>query len=687
MWYRFVVNPMLSIRSVLGLVFVLSAGACSDSDLYSSTGLEPLRPDRIAVAGKVCTEDTSGSRFPVKVLVIFDSSLDMQRADPSGLRFVGPSGSLDGLIQRNRNQPHVRFGFVGLSSTAKALPPPNGQRYFRPQDPEVSLALVQLQSLASDNQRDLMNALSQAESFITGDMATSSPGEILRTRYLVYMLLAGPPSPPVTAKTVTKQVEALRDLVYESGALEFSLNIGLMYYGPRTIDQAPEPYNCYAAAGACTCPGGGAGGQYCSVYCDVTSGVDWEGRMATAREVYEGMTFAGNGRFVEYPCPWNIDVNVDIASTTINLVKKDIVAYNTNVLLTTDGPELDSDGDGLTDSEESNAPTPTDPLLADTDGDGLGDRVEFRTAPRQNPLDNTDRPRSCPDPGIVGVIPDRDLDLLNDCEEGLLETSATIPDSDGDGLTDYLEFMSGTLPTSDEDRLLDFDADGIPNAVEVTEHLNPRTNDGRLRGEHGYRSTVTPLGMQRVPFMEDTDQLRAVVFRSASAEVVGGQAYIKWDPAAGTLEWSDARFIGANPYTPQPVTINGSGVYRLEARAPNGLTIWCEVYVTVSQLPDSVVEVYPLITVTDRNCYDVRISNIKLLETKSNDASMRGVNRILMFFTQAPSDRLTSPGISQVAELRVRYQCTDPDKLSTCARNPSVPALELTTDKFVTVLP
>ena len=120
---------------------------------------------------------------------------------------------------------------------------------------------------------------------------------------------------------------------------------------------------------------------------------------------------------------------------------------------------VDSDGDGLSDTEE--AARGTDPLDADTDDDGLTDGAEVNLY-GTNPLSS-----------------DSDADGLSDSQELGLGTSPTDSDSDDDGLTDGAEVnLYGTNPLS-----LDSDADGLSDAQEValgTDPTDPDSNDNGI---------------------------------------------------------------------------------------------------------------------------------------------------------------------------------------------------------------
>jgi hypothetical protein len=101
----------------------------------------------------------------------------------------------------------------------------------------------------------------------------------------------------------------------------------------------------------------------------------------------------------------------------------------------------DSDGDGLTDVDETNK-YGTDPFKADTDGGGVndGDEVLINATNPNNALDDIDT----------------DGDGLGDGEERLIyKTDYLNPDTDGGGVKDGAEVWRGTDPLDPADDLID----------------------------------------------------------------------------------------------------------------------------------------------------------------------------------------------------------------------------------------
>ena len=121
---------------------------------------------------------------------------------------------------------------------------------------------------------------------------------------------------------------------------------------------------------------------------------------------------------------------------------------------------IDTDGDGLTDSDEINIYL-TDPNNPDTDGDGLSDGSEI-ILQQMNAT-------SCPDP----LNPDSDGDGLSDGYENDFGPNMCNADVDGDGLLDGAEITLGTNPN-----VADTDGDGLSDGDEVNiHHTNPLVVD------------------------------------------------------------------------------------------------------------------------------------------------------------------------------------------------------------------
>lgn len=104
----------------------------------------------------------------------------------------------------------------------------------------------------------------------------------------------------------------------------------------------------------------------------------------------------------------------------------------------------DTDGDSLTDSYEVDHGL--NPSSGDTDGDGMPDGWE---------VGNNLNPRSAE--GRDGASGDSDRDGLCNYDEFQLECDPNAVDSDGDGVSDFLEIRNGSNPADGTDR-------GVPSA-------------------------------------------------------------------------------------------------------------------------------------------------------------------------------------------------------------------------------
>jgi len=162
------------------------------------------------------------------------------------------------------------------------------------------------------------------------------------------------------------------------------------------------------------------------------------------------------------------------------------VAMNLNALPRNGLSLVDTDGDGLTDDEEYLAGT--SPFVADTDGDGFSDLIEVRqTNAGLDPLFSGD--------GDCRMTTDRlddDGDGLLNCEERYFGTNSRLIDSDADGFPDDVEIRMGTNPSA-ADTLTDTDFDGALNGTELAAHTDPLHNDVADFSRIAYRTSLRLL--------------------------------------------------------------------------------------------------------------------------------------------------------------------------------------------------
>lgn len=114
---------------------------------------------------------------------------------------------------------------------------------------------------------------------------------------------------------------------------------------------------------------------------------------------------------------------------------------------------LDSDGDGLSDVQETELGTDINSM--DSDDDGLSDAEEINDY-LTNPLDD-----------------DSDDDGLSDAMELSAGTDPDNMDSDGDGLTDGEEVLERGIDATNPDT----DADGLSDGDELASNGNPEAGD------------------------------------------------------------------------------------------------------------------------------------------------------------------------------------------------------------------
>ena len=163
----------------------------------------------------------------------------------------------------------------------------------------------------------------------------------------------------------------------------------------------------------------------------------------------------------------------------------------------TDRYNPDSDGDGLTDRDEIYT-TGTDPTVYDTDGNGTGDGEQWWAEQYPDTTDTTDSydtsdstdsnnttDTSDSTDSSSTTETDADGDLLGESLEASIGTSDYQADSDGDGFSDYAEYMGwvefngNSYGISSHAAVFDSDADGIGDMDQwLTEHFPQDDYDG-----------------------------------------------------------------------------------------------------------------------------------------------------------------------------------------------------------------
>lgn len=166
------------------------------------------------------------------------------------------------------------------------------------------------------------------------------------------------------------------------------------------------------------------------------------------------------------------------------LADSDELDRGLNPLDPTDARDLvpDADADGLGDRVEGTIGT--DPNDADTDGDGYGDGIEVHAG--SDPLDAASTPRDTDGDGLPDSFEENNFH--NSTTGGSVSITNILPgdDPDHDGCNNLCEAQHGTDPTN-----ADTDGDGIPDGAEISAGTDPATPPVVLAG--GPRGVPEPV--------------------------------------------------------------------------------------------------------------------------------------------------------------------------------------------------
>jgi hypothetical protein len=641
------------------LLSLLALVACTDAHLYGEK-YAPNQPDRISFEGDLCTDDPSAIAFPQKTLIVMDGTGAMAEGDPAGRRI----NSLRAFIGRHRG-PGQEISLVLMGASGRPMFPG-----FSSDPLVIDPALEALAASVGQAQRNYLDTLRVASTIIEDDLLGSNPGVRSRTRYMVLFLAAGPPDPAFQIPWCISQELApdgadcrtTFDKTFCGSATPAPTNCELWLYSD-TVSQLRN----YVRAN---------GGQ------DLIFDTFALGQDAASHALLGDMARKAQGQMV-VQAPGALDfLAVDVAGTGSRLVLRQISVMNTNTLLRGKAPVADSDGDGLSDAEET--ALGTDPLNPDSDGDGVGDGIEKRLATPGSEFDPLlfAQFRQCLI--LTDVTADHDLDGLNDCEEAVLRTDPYLVDSDRDGVPDLVEVRLGGNPLVD-DRLVDSDMDGIANGDEVTRGLDPWTNDSSRDLAYGYQYRTS-------------DELETHRVEATPTEPFPGVRIIEVKPGTSTV-WAlrltgerPARLVFAEGANALPdgaeddpmssvLPLSSLGDYVLTS--PEGGVL--KVRVDPDNLPvagSPSLDVRVLLRTTTRTCFKMDVRNVTLVETAELPAGRpgRGWNMIRVYLGEVPLDSPTAHTIVKSITVPVRFVAPD-------QKTPNRAFIHLTDEDFLLLAP
>jgi Fe-S-cluster containining protein len=482
-------------RWILGCSGLLAV-ACTDRDLFQVEGLGTSPFDnKLAVQSSFCTEDPTTLEFPTKILFVVDTSQSINRTDPEGRRLLAVQEVVDSFI----DDPGVSFGIIQFSGQVSTLTSTIGQD-GQPRDgftrnrQDIENAIVRLG--VAESTTDYEGALAQVLRTLSADMLETDEEDLSRSRYIVIFLsdgLPNPVDPPTNTRTsildLMTDIAELQD-VFRPAALNFHTALVVSRSLSRCTDVFLEGDNaeCQSLVSA--------------LECNMNPDCVFIGVEEEALDLLCAMSEIGNGTCRSFPNGEEINfLRIDFSSIRRIFTLKNIVASNQNArprLLFENSIDQvgraapDTDGDGLDDDEETRFGT--DLLLPDTDGDGFNDFIEvFLGASGFDPLDPSDADCTF---GLDRV--DTDGDGLLDCEERFIGTNRLIVDSDADGFPDTVELRNGTAPAENDIRQ-DLDFDSASNGDELRGHSEPDVNDAARRGAIAYRYEIQEKDLNELP--------------------------------------------------------------------------------------------------------------------------------------------------------------------------------------------
>ncbi len=236
---------------------LLLVASCTDTNIYHKT-IEVNVPDLVTLSGSVCTDDPAQRQFPVRVMFLVDTYGEPQQQRQFAVEEV---------INRYVTSENYSFAIVRFAGEVKQLTPGYTQSLAQLREAAADLGFG-AGACVSGQCRDWLGALSLASSIFTGDLLTTNPGTLSRTRYVFIFLASGPPDPALLTTgegcdEKCRLVQAVEDMVEfgkEQGAAEVAFHTVQVDSIPGQCQGTADPRFCNSTT---PCPANCAGTEEC----------------------------------------------------------------------------------------------------------------------------------------------------------------------------------------------------------------------------------------------------------------------------------------------------------------------------------------------------------------------------------------------------------------------------------------
>ena len=541
-------------KAPASLLAALVAVGCSDALVEKRQVADINVDDKLGIAGRVCTAPPDPSGFPVKVVLIVDQSGSMCISDPPGsqgspgfceMYGTVPPGvtqparvrAVNLLLTQFAQQPNVEVALIPFETNVKGVWPqpsgPNPQRFGRP-DATLANRVNTLQAELGKG-TDYQGALAYAYALIASDIVSveaTTPEVLPRTRYVVVFITDGVPYPKCSANdNLTQFADDLNpDLTWadSSGAEEFcnlidpmdpdaitgfvmgtdrNQNYQLFSY-VKQITDLKDQYNVgdvrlhtvlmFNKEAVTNC------GPICQdiygLYVRYPGAVPVADGPQAAKDIaawtLQQLAQRGNGVYQEFSnfaglAQLNLG-SLDYSSLASRNVMKNLMVQALSSEPGLERREVDTDGDGLIDEFDNDFSHNTNKFFPDSDDDGFDDNFEvhrtddgFRAAAKDG---RGCDPMSPLTPGCRAR--DTDGDGLSQYAEAYLKARPTLVDSDADGVPDGMEVRYGLDPTNRLITGIDTDGDGTSDTEEFRLGSNPVVRDLPFQQKSAYQFAV-----------------------------------------------------------------------------------------------------------------------------------------------------------------------------------------------------